>query len=739
MDVKNEKSIVSYLGKALDMVFDMRDNLHLLARNNGAAEIREFTSTRHIDEVKMACMKHDEAGNTPPMTAALYNKKEALLALLGPFFVIPHDEDIDKLLHHRNKAGQSLLAIVVLHMESLFAAHGLLVEFEAAAHNWDSFEVEKCFRTTLGSSKGAAATLELFRRIEVKQQPKSTKVKLALKIFTHILLIRSFFMVFDVTTDIMLLFEYYDGWENHDFRAASLNNIVYPGFQVAKPQHSPCLRAEHIATGTGFNGTHYIYNDYNTSLRCYSRAISDENRFKGTLLVILLPFLFYFFELLRFRTFSTWIEAKINAQSLNCCVYYALYKPFKLIVNLALLLTWPIVSFFRQAFFQLRYEASESFDKVGRHRQTSRLAKTIGSRTQIIEVCTEASLQPLLQLYLVLANLFVWNNEKSVIQSRTNNENIRQWVDQFEAVLEFVTDEEKRRMVSALASILAVAASYTSQYRHNKEQSVGIIPTTVYFAYICLAVVNRILCFEMFAFFLGPGKFHIAMAAVAFHILLMTLIHFVFSDSVKQCKRRDDQLIGGWWRQLLLVVHNCLLNGLANIYIHNNLEIFVRYDNDKKPAKLEEEKSRKKSVGYEGASYAASDIRQRTLVRQFVVDAIMLAENIAMLYLAKDTVTSTTSFKSTYWIIVVIAVSCYLAAMCLKFMFYWSCHPWSKLIRPRKCSAGAELVVPTYESSTVMFSRQVNCAFGGPDHLINITFDPAQDRLRHNSTMLTSS
>ena len=37
--------------------------------------------------VKKACMEPDFNGNTPPMVAALHNNKEALMAILGPFFV----------------------------------------------------------------------------------------------------------------------------------------------------------------------------------------------------------------------------------------------------------------------------------------------------------------------------------------------------------------------------------------------------------------------------------------------------------------------------------------------------------------------------------------------------------------------------------------------------------------------------------------------------------------------------
>ena len=85
------------------------------------------------------------------MVAAMHNHKEALQTLLAPFFSTPLDSDIDLLLHHVNKKGQNLMAFVSVHCETLFAAHGMLVEFEAAVHSWNSYQVMSCFRKHLGT------------------------------------------------------------------------------------------------------------------------------------------------------------------------------------------------------------------------------------------------------------------------------------------------------------------------------------------------------------------------------------------------------------------------------------------------------------------------------------------------------------------------------------------------------------------------------------------------------------
>ena len=56
------------------------------------------------------------------------------------------------------------------------------------------------------------------------------------------------------------------------------------------------------------------------------------------------------------------------------------------------------------------------------------------------------------------------------------------------------------QLISVLVSILALAISFTVNYRENKENSMGFVSTLVYFVYIIMAVVARTLCFEMFAF-----------------------------------------------------------------------------------------------------------------------------------------------------------------------------------------------------------------------------------------------
>ena len=143
------------------------------------------------------------------------------------------------------------------------------------------------------------------------------------------------------------------------------------------------------------------------------------------------------------------------------------------------------------------------------------------SRAQLIEVCTEASLQPIFQFYLVFQD-FALDTGK--------------WSFDLASGLVVPIEYNRRQVTSVIISLLTLAASYTLRYRQNKENSMGFWLTVYYFLFTLLLVVARILCFELFAYYLGPGKFGFAIVAAVCHVALMSFLHIVFSDSLAQCR-----------------------------------------------------------------------------------------------------------------------------------------------------------------------------------------------------------
>jgi hypothetical protein len=96
-------------------------------------------------------------------------------------------------------------------------AHGILVEFEAVVHDWNSHRVKSCLRDTLGSTSGASDTLNLFGRIEKKEGSSLffSRTLTCLKIFCLAFLFRFSFLIFDLYTDIHLLKDYYSQWTSN--------------------------------------------------------------------------------------------------------------------------------------------------------------------------------------------------------------------------------------------------------------------------------------------------------------------------------------------------------------------------------------------------------------------------------------------------------------------------------------------------------------------------------------------
>ena len=67
-------------------------------------------------------------------------------------------------------------------------------------------------------------------------------------------------------------------------------------------------------------------------------------------------------------------------------------------------------------------------------------------------------------------------------------------------------DFNRSQIASVVLSLFTLAWSYTAQYRQNKENSVALIPNSMfYFASVAMLVIARIVSFEMFAYYLGPG------------------------------------------------------------------------------------------------------------------------------------------------------------------------------------------------------------------------------------------
>merc|ERR1712061_321304 len=91
------------------------------------------------------------------------------------------------------------------------------------------------------------------------------------------------------------------------------------------------------------------------------------------------------------------------------------------------------------------------------------------------------------------------------------------------------------------------------------------------------------------------------------------------------------------------------------------------------------------SKNVEIAALNSTEKGDHTLVRQFLVESVLLLENIAMITLARRlTLKATaTAFDEIYSYTIFCVCLSYTSAMFLKVSYYLCFHPWSELIRKR--------------------------------------------------------
>ena len=109
--------------------------------------------------------------------------------------------------------------------------------------------------------------------------------------------------------------------------------------------------------------------------------------------------------------------------------------------------------------------------------------KTILS-AKMIEVSTEASFQPILQLYLFLLTLSCHSDVSDVYDT-------------------CITVWTIIQVLSFLSSMLSIPRTFTNVYVNNQNEMMSSEATISYFSFLLMGVISRILVFELLAFLSG--------------------------------------------------------------------------------------------------------------------------------------------------------------------------------------------------------------------------------------------
>ena len=239
-----------------------------------------------------------------------------------------------------------------------------------------------------------------------------------------------------------------------------------------------------------------------------------------------------------------------------------------------LILIWPIWSHFRKFCCEGIYLTSHGENRVKQRKKFVRNTIT-SARAQIIEICSEATFQPLLQLYLVLPKLMCSNQYNNLLE---------------EDLSSFFSDVPKLQIWAILTSCLSLAWSFNAYQASTKTGALdfgsNLFGRLVLLASCICFIASRLFVFVLLAYTFGDGLFYPTVAIVISHMLVMTILHFTVHKLAKTenyiLRTKFATCQNKTLRKVMQISYQCLLNGIGNIYLCSNILPLQRKDTKQK-------------------------------------------------------------------------------------------------------------------------------------------------------------
>ena len=254
----------------------------------------------------------------------------------------------------------------------------------------------------------------------------------------------------------------------------------------------------------------------------------------------------------------------------------------------------------------------------------------------MIEVCTESSFQPLLQLYLFLPT--------GVVTFRSLGSHARD-----ESASEFFSSMAQLQFWSILSSCFSLAWSFTfyQSFKKNGALDFGVnaLGRILLLSSNILQVSSRLVAFVLFAYCCGDGNIWPAFVFVLIHIIVISFYHFYDIPSTGRTNVCNSLRMAA--------VFQSILNGIGNLYMTNLIL----------PLPTEEEKKQL--------------VKQKlsTRKRQLVVDGLLTAENLVILVIAGVVLN-----LDDVWPLLVFVLSAQVLGLLLKGLYYKFFHIWSLIL-----------------------------------------------------------
>ena len=562
--------------------------------------------------------RDDSSGDNPAMLAAKMRHKEALSLILGN---LRQQQEIGTmniwdLIHARNSDGQTLLHMVTIQGPELEEQKIQILRLEIPLH-------------CLSEETHARDQISLKRcmRDQLKSSADSTLIQRQLEYMQGI-----------PKTEHELKMEKCRIWSSLFFSVLLLG-VTYSTLDYG----SDIILVTRYGHEINETSRAKVQNDCRDlwqngdmiSIKCFPESMAPNEKFYMTLLFILWPYPFFIYAYLSSRQFKIGLDRVhqliINiskCSGLFSVIRYLFYILGYILIFFGCCLVWPIAIQFIKFYQDAKFYLSKDMERVERENKREK-SEVLWNMSRAMEVSFESSFQPTLQLYLFFPTLFslTESNEWLNIQLLKYEDGVLQ----------------PAQLVSVLTSVISLSWGFTSYYcvlkRGDMEKDVAsLLRKIVFFLSLLFLIIPRLLVFVFFAYSLGPGNYKYLFVFIICHGFLMMIIHYILSDARTYIRKGCFSFL-----------HHMVGNGFANIYVHN----WIR-------------------TRYPPVQHVS------TLVRQLVMDIVILTENAILLCYALNSNIKELQERQLLYSCFILGL--HIAGLVLKIVFYRYLHSWAWLI-----------------------------------------------------------
>ena len=302
------------------------------------------------------------------------------------------------------------------------------------------------------------------------------------------------------------------------------------------------------------------------------------------------------------------------------------------ILNMIFSPIWPIYTLFLTSIITYKNkinlkDSKENTDELKR-------LSIVSNNAHLIEVITESSLQPLVQVFSIYLRLAYSDvaEANTELKDAFNALLAKDWSELGE-LLE--TSKTTLQFWSFLTSVASVAWSFQSNYARKKFGQMTILSRVIYFLYVLLAVNARITIIIGFILAIN-GDSHLKSP--------FTQIYIVIGSHMFICMLLDLWLnfdkYTGEKRHCFWKIRDCLLKAFSTIYIY----------------------------------HPTDDSENEDIRSHLSIDTLILLETIVFTGIIASKSPHSSLLLGIVW-------AAYLTSLILKLLFYLTLHPWAEILR----------------------------------------------------------